>query len=459
MNGSADVVVVGAGPCGLASALLAARRGMDVLIVEAADHVGGMAASIDVGGQRVDLGSHRLHPSAPPSVRALLDDLLGSDVQVRTRHGRLHLAGRPGTSRWVGFPLRAPDLVRNVPIGVGARIAADLATGPLRRRRSTPDGSYAAFVRAGLGPTALAMFHGPMATKLWGRAPEDLSSELARRRISINGGSRMLTRIARGSRPSGRTFLYPRLGYGEVVDRLAERAAASGAAIVTGHRIAALAPGAEPVLDLDDGTTVQAGRVLWTAPLDALGALLGHPTTRVVHRGLVLVYLVVDEDRYSLVDAHYVPDPGVAFARLSEPKNYRDGPDPAGRTVLCAELPATVGDDVWADDDDGLAALVLDGMDAIGLRRPPILDAAVRRLPRVYPVLGPGDDARDRALGWADGLTGVSVLGRQGRHVADNLHHVLDMAIAADGCLAPGSWDDARWAAECRRFDAFVVDD
>ena len=30
------------------------------------------------------------------------------------------------------------------------------------------DESYAEFVRAGLGPTALAHFHGPMATKLWG---------------------------------------------------------------------------------------------------------------------------------------------------------------------------------------------------------------------------------------------------------------------------------------------------
>ena len=80
-------------------------RGRSVVLVEAAPVLGGMAASVVVGGQRVDLGSHRLHPSAPPAVRALLDELLGDDLQVRTRNGRLRLAGR-----WVRFPLQAGDL-------------------------------------------------------------------------------------------------------------------------------------------------------------------------------------------------------------------------------------------------------------------------------------------------------------------------------------------------------------
>jgi len=455
---SVDVLVVGGGPCGLAAALGAARRGHRVRVLEAADRLGGMAASFEVAGQRVDHGSHRLHPSAPPAVRALLDELLGPDLQERRRNGRLHLAGR-----WVGFPLRAPDLVRSVPVGIGARIASDLVTGPWRHPR---DDSYAEFVRAGLGPTALDTFHGPMAAKLWGRDPAQLSAELARRRIAVNGGGRLLQRIARGSRPSGRTFLYPRLGYGEVVDRLAEAAAAAGVQIDLSTAVEDLRAGATPGVTLTDGGHVDAGRVLWTAPLDALTGVVavgpGASTPRLVHRGLVLVYLALDEDRYSEVDAHYVPDAAVAFARLSEPKNYRTGPDPAGATVLCAEVPATAGDGTWSMDDAQLGDVVVDGMRRIGLRIPPITAVAVRRVASVYPVLDVGTDGRGLALAWSDTLDGVTVLGRQGLHVADNLHHVLDMALAAAGCLGTGEaggWDARRWAAERQRFEAFVVDD
>ena len=173
------------------------------------------------------------------------------------------------------------------------------------------------------------------------------------------------------------------------------------------------------------------------------------------------MYLVVDEDRYSEVDAHYVPDADVAFARLSEPKNYRTGPDPAGRTVLCAEVPATAGDATWSADDAELGDLVVDGMRRIGLRIPTVGAVAVRRLPRVYPVLD-GRRRRPRTPRWPGATRSTA-----------------SPCSAARACTSPttcttcwtwrwppsaastgdGGWDAPRWAAERRRFEAFVVDD
>ncbi|MBX3286017.1 MAG: NAD(P)-binding protein, partial [Actinobacteria bacterium] len=168
------MVVVGAGPAGLWSAWRAAMAGHAVTVVERAPQVGGMAASIEVGGLRVDLGSHRLHPSSPPAVLAGLSSLLGADLQTRPRRGRIELHGR-----WLAFPLRTADLLRNTPPRFAAGAALDAATGSFRRPR---DDSFAEVVRVGLGPTVAEGFYEPYVRKIWGESPRRLSGELARRR-------------------------------------------------------------------------------------------------------------------------------------------------------------------------------------------------------------------------------------------------------------------------------------
>ena len=454
-----DVVIVGGGPTGLAAAVAARHRGLRARLLEASESLGGMAASFTVAGQRVDYGSHRLHPAASARVLALL----GGDLQVRRRNGRLRLR-----DRWVAFPFRPSDLLANLPRSFVVAAGRDVLGRPLRRPRVD---SYAEVVRVGLGPTALAEFHGPMATKLWGLPPEQLSGELALRRLPVLGPSSLARRIGRTGRSAGRTFLYPPTGFGQISERLADAATDAGAELVTDCRVSELHPADDAVVvctDEPNAAPLSARRVLWAAPLPPLLQAVGHrspsrppPPSGLAHRGIVLVYLVVPSTTYSPYDAHYVADRDVVFSRLSEPRNYRDGPDPPGQTVLCAELPCSAGDTLWTADADELQAMVLDGMARCGLTRPTVVHTELRRLRTVYPVLTVNAPRRRGALvDWADALPGVTVLGRQGRAGADNLHHVLEMALAAVDCLdSEGRWDSRRWTEATERFDTFVVED
>jgi phytoene dehydrogenase-like protein len=70
MAAEADLLVLGAGPAGLAAAWRAARRGQSVLVLERAENTGGMAASFEIAGMSVDYGSHRLSPATPPHILA-----------------------------------------------------------------------------------------------------------------------------------------------------------------------------------------------------------------------------------------------------------------------------------------------------------------------------------------------------------------------------------------------------
>lgn len=456
------IVVVGAGPAGLLAAWHAARAGHEVTVLERAGSVGGLAASFEVAGQRVDLGSHRLHPSIEPGLLAELDALLGDDLQVRPRHGRIAMAGR-----LLGFPLRTTDLLRHLPPALAARMALDAAVAPLRRPRAD---TYAEVVRAGLGPSVYRSFYGPYARKLWGVDGAELSGEVARRRIAASSPTAIARKLLRATDPAKRTFLYPRRGFGQISEALADAATAAGAVVQLGAEVAGIdvGPGGPSVL-LGEGGRLAATQVWTSAPLPVLARFVAGAPPEVVaaaddlqHRAMVLLYLVLDQPAWTEFDAHYLPDESVMATRISEPKRYRtSAEDPADRTVLCAEIPCAVDDAVWTAPPDALAARLVDELASLGL--PPVrpVVAEVRRVPRLYPVYRPG---YERALAtveaWVDSLPGIVTFGRQGLFVADNAHHVLAMGRDLAAALRPdGTFDQQAWAAAGASFRHFVVED
>jgi protoporphyrinogen oxidase len=245
---------------------------------------------------------------------------------------------------------------------------------------------------------------------------------------------------------------------------------AAGADVRLGAGVAMLEVREEGVrVTADDGTVVDAQQVWSTGPIAALPSIVDRApadvaaaASRLRHRAMVLLYLVVDAPRWSGFDAHYLPDPQVAATRLSEPKAYRSSADdPADRTVLCVEIPCAVDDEVWLAEPADLAARLVEELAAVGLPPIPVASAEVRRVPRLYPVCTPGYE-RDLALveGWVDSVAGVVTFGRQGLFVADNTHHVLAMARDLAACVGDdGRVDPRRWAAARAGFRDFVVED
>ena len=453
-----DVVVLGGGPAGLAAAWRAAGAGRSVLLLERAPAVGGMAASFEVAGVRVDTGSHRLHPATPARVLSLLRELLGDDLQTRPRNGRLQVY-----DRWVGFPLHPLELARRLPPRAVLRIGRDAATRPFTR----PDpASYASLLVSTLGPELYNALYGPYAEKLWGLPGRDIDAEQARRRVSTGGVWGIARKLVRRDRSGqGQVFFYPRRGFGQIVDVLAEAAVAAGAAVETGAEVTAVEPGTDGVeVSTADGRTVRAGHVFSTVPLPALARLAGAPVppTGLAFRAMVLVYLVHESGRWTGYDAHYLPGPQTRVTRLSEPANYRiSRDDPADRSVLCAEIPCALGDPVWTSSSDDLVELVRDGLRASGLPRVRLGAVEVRRLPDVYPVYEIGYADRLRPLDeWADGLDRVTTFGRLGLFAHDNTHHAMAEALDAVAALRPdGTRDPGLWAAARARFAEHVVED
>ena len=455
-------MVLGGGPAGVGAAYRAARAGHRVMLLERATRLGGASASLSVGGQRVDLGSHRLHPSIEPRILDDLRALLGDELQVRPRNGRIRLGGR-----WIAFPLRPLDLVRRMPPAMALGAIRDALLAPTRHPRAD---TFSEVLRAALGPAIAERFYLPYARKIWGVDPAELSGEQARRRVGTRSAGGLARRVLARGAAGKRTFLYPRGGYGRIVEALGAAAGAAGARIELGADVTGvdLRPDGARVV-VAGGREVTARRVWSTIPVTALAAICapGPPpqalaaASRLTYRAMLLVYLVLERPRYTPFDAHYLPAGATPVTRVSEPKNYRDGDDPPSTTVLCAEIPCDAGDRLWECSDAALGRIVADALQEAGLARPAPAGVEVVRLRHAYPILRAGYEERLAAIDdWAAAQPALLTLGRQGLFVHDNLHHALAMAWAAVDCLGPdGRFDDAGWAAARRRFAAHVVED
>jgi glycine/D-amino acid oxidase-like deaminating enzyme len=152
LPGSADVVVVGAGLAGLAAAVRLQEAGVDTVVVEAAEAVGGRIRTDLVDGFRLDRGFQLLNPAYPEAERLL--DLAALDL--RPFDAGLAVA-RDGRRHVLGDPLRMPSTLPvdlTAPVGsVRAKAsfgswAAGLGLGSADAIRERPDRSLMAELRA-----------------------------------------------------------------------------------------------------------------------------------------------------------------------------------------------------------------------------------------------------------------------------------------------------------------------
>ena len=441
-------------------------------VLEQNTRVGGNAGSFELEGISVDYGSHRLHPACDPEVLADIRVLLGNDLLDRPRHGRIRLQGR-----WIHFPLKPLDLLLRLPPAFAAGVLRDRIskiTKPGEDPSQPP--SFATVLEAGLGRTICRDFYFPYARKLWALDPEELSVTQARRRISASSLAKMARRILFGFRPSGKSrFFYPRHGYGQISEAFYKAAIEAGAEFHLGARVESVNteyPGIRHVQFTHNGSnrSIPADFVWSTIPLPSLVRCMkpGAPSSvldaaeQIQFRAMILIYLVLEQERFSEYDAHYFPESGISISRLSEPKNYSNTEHPANVTVLCAELPCSANGPEWGKSDEELSHLVRDSLAMAGIPvQSGIQKVFTRKLRYAYPIYRQGYETHFNQIDqWLRQINGLITFGRQGLFVHDNTHHALYMAYCAVRCLDDsGDFDIARWQSYREIFDTHVVED
>ncbi len=428
------MVVIGAGPTGLAAADALQRSGIPSTVLEASATVGGLTSSwTDEHGFTWDHGGHVLF-SHYPEVDQLLDDLLGDDATSNERNAAVWMG-----DRWVPYPFQH-NIHRLDPTRY-----AECLDGIDRRTEQPTDATFDRWILDHFGSGIAEHFMLPYNRKVWSHPLDDLSVSWQGERVPVVDAERIRAN-AREDRddadwgPNHR-FRFPIGGTGMLCDRLAAR-------LTTPLHLNRAVTGIDArrrVLRVDDGSSIEFDHLLSTMPLDRLVGMIDdcpadvtRAAQRLVHNGGAFVGIGVRGPSPSDRSWMYFPD-DEPFYRVTVLSNYSASIHPDGCSSLLAECSFPAGDLPPAD----LIERTIDGLRGCGLLAPDaeVTSREVRTVSHLYPVPTVGrDDALATIQPWlAD--HGISSRGRFGawRYEIGNTDHALMMGLEVATRIATGT--------------------
>lgn len=439
------VVILGGGACGTSAAWQLARAGAEVTVLEREPRVGGLCGTEERDGFRFDFGGHRFL-SKSPALHALVQELVGDDLLLRTRSSAVLHGGRR-----YRYPLELDDVVRNAGLVEGGR--ALVSYGRQRLRRGGADVSFEDWVVRRFGRALYDAFFGPYTHKLWGIAPTEISADWAAQRISLPSLGDVLLRLCGlrdgGARTYARRYLYPRLGIGQIFERMAAAAGRRGASFRLGARVTGLERGRDGKVravrfrSAGGDEELACDAVVSTVALPLLARMLGgaalpveiaRAAGRLRFRAIRLVHLLIDRPEVTPHTWLYVSEPRYCIARIQEPRRRSPGMAPPGRTSLMLEVPCDVGDALWSAPSAALTGRCLDELDALGfpaLRRD-LAGHFCSFVEEGYPIYHL-DYRRERArvLAFCRDTSNVVSVGRQGAFRYVFMDTAMEMGFAA----------------------------
>ncbi len=425
---SGPFVVLGGGPCGLAAAAELAERGHRPFVLEREAIVGGLCATHEYEGWRFDLGGHRF-VSSDAALSQKLERLLGSDLLAPERRSVVLHDGRR-----FRYPLEARDLVANLGVRENVRALAGYARARIDARfHPCEERTFEDWVVARFGRPLYETFFGPYTRKLWGIDPRLISADWAAERISLlhlGDAALRLVGLRRDvpARTYARRYLYPRLGMGQIYDRMAAEIASRGGEVRTQSRVVGFETARDRVVAVRvesprGAERIPVGELIATVPLTDVVRWL-HPgraplvekATRALRfRALVFVVLCLRRRDFSENTWMYVASRDLTMSRIQEPKRRSASMAPDGRTSLLLEIPCDVGDATWRASTADLVERGQRELASLGFSVDDIIGATSVRVEHGYPVYHLGyDDDRRALLREVARFRNVRVAGRQG---------------------------------------------
>lgn len=437
------VLILGAGPSGMAAGMELFKAGIPFEFIEKNNQVGGLARTIQFGEFKTDIGPHRFF-SKNPYLYKFIEELLGEKWILVNRFTRFYANGRlfkyPNDIVEVLTKFGPINLVHAITDYGVEKIRSKVAP---RKMNSFEDYAIANF-----GKTLAEVNMINYTEKVWGIPCKEISVDWAQQRIKGLGLTAILKKALLKSKDVKTLvdqFYYPDEGTGLIYDAIKTKVQKTNAfhleSVPTAvhhhnHKIIKV-----EMKSNNKTKSFEPKHLLTSIPMTEFVRLLNplppkevlEAASKLRYRSQVYLFITINKPSVSPDQWIYFPPKEIPFGRIAEMKNFSAKMSPPGKTSLMIEYFCWEGDEIWNSSKEKLLEDAVKWLNKLDfLKMEEVENAYLHRQTNVYPVYNIGYEENLRAVkDYLNTFENLEYIGRPGRFKYTNQDHSLEMGILA----------------------------
>ncbi|MEM6320414.1 MAG: NAD(P)/FAD-dependent oxidoreductase [Bacteroidota bacterium] len=456
-----STIIIGAGPAGLTTAYELQKMGKTAILLEADKQVGGISKTVEIAGNRFDIGGHRFF-SKVPYVNQLWQEILQDDFLVRKRMSRIHYKGK-----FFDYPIKPLNALGNLGLLEALMVGLSYTKVNLFPSKNKEELNFEQWVSNRFGSRLYEIFFKTYTEKVWGMPCNQISADWAAQRIknlslkeavrnalfkpeTAKDGTIITTLIEQ--------FHYPRLGPGMMWEHCQKILATQNSPTYLNHKVTKVYHQNKKVTHIKGVNeeqkefTLNGKDFISSMPLrNLIKSLEPAPPPKVLeaanmlrYRDYLTVVLSVNKPHVFPDNWIYIHTPEVKLGRIQNYKNW------SPEMVASSEL-TTLGleyflwekDEEWTWSDDSLVALGIKECVQIGIiEASDVLGGTVVRMKKAYPVYDKNyQESLEQIKTYLSTFLNLQTIGRNGLHRYNNQDHSMLTGVYAARNIAEKTYD------------------